>query len=213
MAYSSAAADGGEARFRGWFLWGFLAAAVRVGAIPGATGGISAWSIRPAVECSVQAVRSQEVLSASVIRRSACNWRSNLSALCDWRIMLAAWARHFMARSGGAAGSCARRRQSFHCSEAATKAAAMSARRGGGAERGDAGDGGAVAAGEVFLALGEHRGEGEAEGADEVQEASAGSWGMRSAGVGAVWGMAGRMVDVSHDNCQGLWRVPALRGG
>ncbi len=39
---------------------------------------------------------------------------------CAWRIMLLAWARHFMAPDGDVSGSWAMRRHSFHCSEAAT---------------------------------------------------------------------------------------------
>ena len=57
--------------------------------------------------------------------------------------------------------------------------------RGGGAERGDAGDGGAVAAGEGFRAVGEHRGEGETEGADEVPGGVGGELGDE---VGGAWG-------------------------
>jgi len=87
----------------------------------------SASAIRPIAQCSVQAARSQAALSASRFSRVACIRSSSRRALLAWRIMLAAWARHFIAHSGKVSGCRARRRQSFHCSEAATNCAAKSA--------------------------------------------------------------------------------------
>jgi hypothetical protein len=83
--------------------------------------------------------------------------------------METAWARHFMAHSRVMPGSRTRRRQSFHCSEAATNWAATSASAASArGEGGDAGHGGVIAAEQILGAVGGRRREDEVEGADQM---------------------------------------------
>jgi predicted cobalt transporter CbtA len=87
----------------------------KVGA--GGSGGCatrgSAWAIRPAMQCSVQAALSTAAGFASSFCRTAWTRSSSRIAPCDWRIMLAACARHFTTNPSGIAGSWASRRQSI----------------------------------------------------------------------------------------------------
>ena len=122
--------------------------------------------------------------------------------------MLRDWARHFAASSGVVSGSCARRRQSFALLRGGDEHRGEIGLGGvGGNEAADAGDGGAIAPGEIVRAVGKGRRQGEAERADEVVIGVGGKLvgrppvtprGGRGWGDGLAWWLPLRTYTVSY---------------
>ena len=125
---------------------------------------------------------------ASRFWRRAWTRSSSERAPRAWRIMLAAWALHFRASLVSAACLRARRRQSSGLGVGGDVLGGEGGLVGvGGEQGGDQGDGGVVAAGEVFRGVGDRRREGGAEGVDELVVHVAGEE-EGEVGVGGVHG-------------------------